>query len=127
MNNIEIQIVNFADITLLQSICRQTFIETFANQNSPEDIQIYLNVNLSTAKLKDELNNSNSAFYFAICDNYAVAYLKLNIAQAKIKEKETIEIERIYVIKEFQRRKIGQFLIEFAINTAKEKGMGYIG
>src|SRR5690606_6346781 len=78
MDRIEISKVTSADISRLQAICRQTFAETFAAYNTSDDMQMYFDNNLSTDKLKDELSDPNSEFYFALLDNKAIGYLKIN-------------------------------------------------
>lgn len=52
-----------------------------------------------------------------------VGYLKINFghSQTEIKKKNTLEIERIYVLKEFHGKKVGQLHYEKAITIAKQK------
>ena len=47
---------------------------------------------------------TNSEFYFAKFNNETVGYLKLNYnqAQSDLKEKKGMELERIYVLQDFQ-------------------------
>jgi hypothetical protein len=123
MPKIEIKKVNVADLLELQIISRQTFIETFADQNTMEDMQKYVDTNLSEDKLKRELYDTNSEFYFTISDNKVLGYLKINFGQAQteLKNKSSLEIERIYVLKAFHGKNIGQILFDKAINIAKQK------
>ena len=103
MKNIDIQKVILSDIDQLQKIGRQTFSETFSGDNSEEDMKKYLDENFSTEKLTDELNNKNSEFYFAKLENTVIGYLKLNFgeSQTELKDNKALEIERIYVPKEY--------------------------
>lgn len=128
MDNIEIKKVKLADIADLQAISRQTFFETFAEQNTAEDMQNYLINNLSVEKLKNELTNTHSEFYFAIHNNKVIGYLKINSAQVQteLKNKSSLEIERIYVLKEFQGKKAGQFLFDKAIEIARQTNSDYV-
>lgn len=128
MNDIEIKKVNLADIADLQTISKQTFFETFADQNTAYDMQKYFDINLSADKLKKELAELNSEFYFAMLDNKVIGYLKINFGQKHIelKDKTTLEIERIYVLKDFQGKKIGQFLYDKAIYIAKQTKANYV-
>lgn len=75
-----------------------------------------------------ELNDKNAEFYFATLDNNVIGYLKLNFGQSQteLKDDKAVEIERIYVIKEFHGKKVGQVLYEKAINIAKQKNADYI-
>lgn len=128
MPNISIRSINSADLILLQKISKQTFSETFLPFNSPENINSYLENELSVKKLSNELANKNSTFYFAEVDTTPVGYLKINAldAQTEIKEGNALEIERIYVLKEFHGAKVGQKLFEKAMELAIQKSVDYI-
>ena len=128
MTNIEIVKANLNDLENLQIISKITFFETFSAVNKAEDMAKYLNENLSLDKLNIELSDSNSVFYVAISKNKTIGYLKLNFgaAQTELKNEQSLEIERIYVLKEFQGKNIGQLLYDKAIQIAKEKNVNYV-
>jgi ribosomal protein S18 acetylase RimI-like enzyme len=107
---------------------RQTFFESFADQNTAEDMQKYLDNNLSIDKLKNELADKNSEFYFATLDNKVIGYLKINFGQAQteLKDKSSLEIERIYVLKDFHGKNVGQVLCNKAIDIAKQTKSDYV-
>lgn len=128
MDDIEIKKVKLADIADLQVIGRQTFFETFADHNTADDMQKYLDNNLSTDKLQNELTDKNSEFYFATLDNKVIGYLKINFGQAQteLKDKSSLEIERIYVLKDFHGKKVGQVLYDKAIDIAKQTNAEYV-
>ena len=120
--------VRLNEIDKLQAISRKTFGETFADRNTAENMNKYLNEELSIAKLTAELNNPDSEFYFALLNTEPIGYLKLNRGQAQsdIKDGGSLEIERIYVSKEFHGKKVGQALYEKAIEIAKNIGVEYV-
>src|SRR5690606_3301717 len=82
----------------------------------------------STEKLKSELTDPNAEFYFAELDDKVIGYLKVNFGQSQteIKDENALEIERIYVLKEFHGKKVGQMLYDKAIEIANEKDAEYI-
>jgi ribosomal protein S18 acetylase RimI-like enzyme len=57
-----------------------------------------------------------------------VGYLKLNFGQSQteLKDSKALEIERIYVLKEFQGKNIGQLLYEKAIQIANQNNAEYV-
>lgn len=55
MENIVITRVTESELPVLQAISRKTFSETFAEENSVEDLQMYLEQNLSLDQLRKEL------------------------------------------------------------------------
>jgi ribosomal protein S18 acetylase RimI-like enzyme len=128
MEGIDIKRVSEEDISQLQSIGRQTFFETFSAQNDPENMRRYLDESFNADKLKSELRDPNSELYFAFADNNVVGYLKVNFGQAQteLKDDNSTEIERIYVLKEFHGKKVGQILYEKALNIAKQRKADYV-
>ena len=128
MHPITIQKLTGKDLEQLQKISRQTFLETFSGGNTEENMKKYLEESFSFEKLAAEINDRNSEFYFAIFNNTPVGYLKLNFgsSQTELKDNNAIELERIYVLKEFQGKNVGQLLYEQAMQVAKEKNASYI-
>ncbi|KMK51862.1 GNAT family acetyltransferase [[Actinobacillus] muris] len=124
----QIRPLNQHDLPALQAISRQTFHDTFADSNSAEDMQSYLAQHFSAEQLGKELSNLNTYFYFAEQQGEPIGYLKLNLGEAQT-ERQTdnaVEIERIYVLKEWQGKGIGQTLYEFAVQQAKARTVDFI-
>ncbi|MDX6183304.1 GNAT family N-acetyltransferase [Flavobacterium sp. Fl-77] len=128
METIVIKKIGLSELEKLQKIGKQTFSETFAAINSEENMKQYLTEKFSLEKLTDELTNSNSEFYFALLEEKIVGYLKVNFAaaQTELKDKNALEIERIYVLKEHKGNKIGQLLYEKALQVAQKSSLKYI-
>lgn len=128
MEKIGIKKVTLNDIGQLQQIGRKTFYETFSTGNTEENMTKYLNEGFSTEKLTVELNDKNAEFYFATLDNTVIGYLKINFGQSQteLQDDKALEIERIYVLKEFHGKKVGQVIYEKAIEIAKQKNADYV-
>jgi len=128
MKSIDIKKVTLNNIDQLQHISRQTFYETFSAGNSEQNITKYLNEGFSIEKLTAELSDNNSEFYFAVLDNNVIGYLKLNFGQSQteLQDEKALEIERIYVLKEFHGKKVGQLLYDKAIQIARQKNADYV-
>ena len=128
MENIDIEKITINDIDQLQQIGRQTFFETFSESNTTENMKSYLENDFSADKIKSELNDENAEFYFAKIDKKIIGYLKLNFGQSQteLKDDKALEIERIYVLKEFHGKKVGQILYDKAIEIAKLKKADYV-
>jgi len=122
MNTVKIVQAGYAEVQDLQNIGRQTFTETFAEHNSAQNLADYLEESFATTKLTKELNNPESNFYFAYVGNVLAGYLKINFgdAQTEAIDPSALEIERIYVLKEFQGQKVGQALFQKALDVAAE-------
>lgn len=128
MDTIQITRAWIKDIEKLQTIGRQTFYETFAEGNTEENMKKYLEEGFSDQKLNNELNDMNSQFYLATIGTQLIGYLKINFGQAQteLKDRTSLEIERIYVLKEFHGQKVGQLLYNKAIEIAKQAKSNYV-
>ncbi|MDF1549322.1 MAG: GNAT family N-acetyltransferase [Bacteroidales bacterium] len=126
--NITIIKITSADLPELVKISRKTYFETFHLVNSAENMDLYLNSAFNEKQLAAELKEINSEFYFAFYKSDIAGYLKINFdsAQTDVNDPDALELERIYVLKDFQGFKVGKELLEFTINIAKDKKKKYL-
>lgn len=120
--------LNLEHLEKLKQISRQTFFEAFSSQNSEEDMRSYLDFAFSDEKLSTELKETQSEFYFAKYREEIIGYLKINFgsAQTDIKDQHAIELERIYLLNNFQGKGIGKMLLNLAIRIANDHKMKYL-
>lgn len=106
----------------LQEISYITFDETFRAQNKPENMEAYLTQAFTEEKIKKELSEENSQFFFIYAGDRRAGYLKINVGDAQTEEmgNEALEIERIYILKAFQNRGLGRILFDKAMDIADE-------
>ncbi len=128
MNTIKIDDVKLEEVQDLQKIGRTTFSETFSSTNTENDMKKYLDESFSIQKITEELSNKSSKFYFAKDGEVIIGYLKVNFegAQTELKDNKALEIERIYVLKEYHGKRVGQLLYEKAIQIAKQENTDYV-
>ena len=128
MNAIEIRKATISDLEIIQEISKQTFIETFAEVNTVENMEKYIRENSNATQLTSEINNRESLVYLATIDTQLIGYLKLNFgnAQTEIHNLQSMEIQRIYVLKAFHGKKIGQVLLNEAIKIGQQSGVDSI-
>ncbi len=126
--SLNIRKANIFDVEAIQQIGKQTFMETFAADNTRENMTNYLNMAFSIEKIRDELRNKYSEFYLAILGEIIIGYLKINLENAQTEKKlsNSLEIERIYVLKEFQRKEFGQKLYSKALEIAIAESFKYV-
>ena len=110
------------DIKALQAIAKQTFTETFGSQNTAEDLAKFLNEEYDFDKLKAEVENPESFYYFYYFEDELAGYLKLNVgaAQTESDYPEALEIQRIYVLQKYQGKRIGLAMMQQALVIAEE-------
>lgn len=120
---LEIQItqVNEEEIALLRDLAIQTFVDAFASQNTAQNMLTYTDHAFSMDRIAAQFHDPGTAFYFARRDNQVIGYLQLNRGDAQTDSRlnNALEIERIYVVREFQGSGLGAQLIEFALESAK--------
>ena len=128
MDKIEIKKITLSDINKLQSISRQTFFETFSTGNNEGNMTKYLDEGFSLEKLTAELKDKNTEFYIATLNDNVIGYLKLNFGQSQteLQDDKALEIERIYVLREFHGKNVGQLLYGQAIEIARQKNADYV-
>lgn len=117
-----------SNIQQLAAISKHTFCEAFEALNNPADFKAYISKAFSLEQLSKELENENSFFYFARGKQGVLGYFKLNVldAQSDINDPMAAELERIYVLSEFQGRNIGQRMLYDAITIARELNKSYL-
>jgi diamine N-acetyltransferase len=119
---IRIGICTIEQVCELQEISYETFNETFKAQNSPENMNAYLNKAFNREQLESELSIADSQFLFIYVDNQVAGYMKVNIndAQSEKMGEESLEIERVYIKKAFQKHGLGKVMLQKAIEMATE-------
>ena len=116
------------ELHFLVEISKTTFITAFEADNNPKDFNAYIEEAFSSKQIKEELLNPNSTFYFVYKENSLVGYLKLNIGDAQNEqfEKKGMELERIYVLQEYQGQQIGKQMLDKAIIFARKKRVEFL-
>ncbi|MES2265778.1 MAG: GNAT family N-acetyltransferase [Bacteroidota bacterium] len=127
-HNIQIKAVSIDDAATLLELSRKTFFDAFLPTNSLEAMEAYAAKAFTPEKFEQELNNPNSNFFFALVDGIIAGFIKLNYntAQTELQDPEALEVERIYLLNDFQGREVGKQLMDFAIQTAVDKKLKFI-
>lgn len=116
------------ELVTLQKISYATYQAAFASMCAEDDMNAYLETSFRMERLKKELANKSSWFYLLYQDHRLVGYLKLNEgeAQTEFLDRESLEVERIYVIGDFQGQGMGRRMLQKAVDTAQERGKSYL-
>ena len=103
MDDIFLKKCTEADVDILRRLLSKTFSETFAHMNTPENMELYMSQAFARERILEELENQDSAFYLLYRDGSPAGCLKVNeaAAQTEIGDPHSLEVERIYVAKEF--------------------------
>lgn len=116
------------DMEKIRKIGIDTITETFAMSNEDENTEMYLNESFNPEKILKELNDPDSEFYLAELNEKVIGYLKINFAKAQtdVHDINSLEIERIYVLKNFHGKGIGKRLFDKALDIAIKNRFDYI-
>ena len=128
MQGVRIEKVLAEEIELLQKFSWQTFNDSSSEFNTEENMLKTFNKDFSLEQITTEFYDRNSQFYFAKEKGNVIGYLKLNFgeAQTELKEASGMEIERIYVLKNYHGKAIGKILCEKAFSIAVELKLEYL-
>ncbi|MFB7138725.1 GNAT family N-acetyltransferase [Gottfriedia sp. NPDC056225] len=120
--SIQVKKCSYEDSQLLQEIGFETFNETFKDQNTKANMIAYLEKAFNLKQVKKELSNTYSKFFFVYFNDAIAGYLKINtsVAQSEEMGEETLEIERIYIKKNYQKLGLGKYLFNKASEIALE-------
>ncbi len=107
----------------LRELAVLIFERTFAHTVSAEQMQDYLNNNLSIEQFNFELQHPESYFYLIEYQGKWIAYIKLNsgAAQTEIRPEGQLEIQRFYVHPDFHGKGIAQQMMRFCESIARQQ------
>ncbi len=116
------------NLDVLLEISRSTFIDAFKHLNDPKDFETYMEKAFDHEKIENEMQLSEVSYYLVYNDEVPVAYFKLNSAKAQtdIADPASLELERIYVRKEYQGLKIGKWMLDQIIELARNARVNYL-
>ena len=122
--HVSIRPLETADLRTLQKLSVETFVDTFIDSNTADDLASCMDLLYNTEKLASELAAKHSYFYFVEVEGQVAGYLKLNTRyeQTEGQRDDSLEIERLYILPRFKGLHLGSKLIKFALDLAKEKG-----
>jgi ribosomal protein S18 acetylase RimI-like enzyme len=111
------------DIDVVQQLSIVTFSDTYAEYNTQADMQLYIAQHFNREVLLSELNSEENFFFLAMFSHEPAGYIKLktNNELPQLKNKKSIELERIYVVKHFQGTGLGNRLIQYGVEFSQSK------
>ena len=121
---IEIKPAGRPEADLIADIARKTFMETYGEMNTPENMEVYLNSQFSDEKLLEELQHPRTRFFLAYLDGIPAAFTKVRDDRKakKLEEIKAIEFQRIYVLQEYQGFSLGKAMLDMIKELAREDG-----
>lgn len=124
MNDVTIRRGTVEDAGLLSELAARTFSETFAADNTPEDLAEYIATSFNVTRLTAELEDPASTFLIAEIDGSAAGYARLHDGEPEkcIEGENPVELVRLYVLREWLGRGVGEQLMRACLETARQAG-----
>lgn len=106
----------------LRTISLATFTQSFYHLNSPEDFDHYVSNAFAKDKLKEEIENPLTHFYFVYRETELIGYFKINldIDAYEQPDQESMELQRIYVNQDRQSAGTGQEILNFIFKLGRD-------
>lgn len=112
------------DAALISGLGAKSFFEAFGEHNKQEDLEIYIAEKFSMEQIKEEISDPLASFFVAYYESEPAGYAKLiksNLPE-QIKDKNAVEMQRMYVLEKFYGMKIGRELMLYTLEFAFTKG-----
>ncbi|MFN8345180.1 MAG: GNAT family N-acetyltransferase [Spirosomataceae bacterium] len=117
-----------SDAPPLRDLMEQTFADTYAQFNTPENMQHYVASHFGLAQVEAELQDDKIQYLIMSFQGRLIGFAKLNkdrIAEG-LEGQKAAEIERIYVTKAQQGQKLGAKLMHACLSWAQNAGYNLI-
>src|SRR4030095_16658034 len=117
---IKIRPAGINDSEIIADVGSRSFQDAFGMRNSPEDMQKYLSEKFSLENIIKEISDVNAKFFIAYFNEIPAGYLKLvkSDVPEEIKSRNSLELQRIYVLKQYYDKKVGKELMQLCFDYA---------
>lgn len=110
---VEIKRAVESEAKMLALLGQVTFREAFGKYFLKQDLQDYFAESFSVEKISKELRGKNNIFWLALAEELPVGYAKF---------KKPSELEKLYILQEFEGNRIGEMLQNEVIAEVKKTG-----
>ncbi len=125
---LSIRRAKISDLEVLCGLGKQTFAETFADTNTPENLTAYLDEAFHPDRLAAELAEPNSYFFLAMVNQCPVGYCKVNLgpAQTEPMGSDWAELQRLYILGSAKGQGIGSRFLRVAEDLVSAQNISKI-
>ena len=130
MPELLIRIATEKDAELLADLSRRTFYDSFAQQNTAENMDLFMNTQFTREQLIEEVGVPGNTFLLAYLDDELAGYVRLcenqppsELAAAAAP---AIELVRIYSEQHTIGKGVGKALMQYCLQLARDKNKEWI-
>jgi len=112
------------DIDLLVTLGRQTFYDTFHEQNTAADMQLYLSVNFTKEVITAALQNPLTSYWLLKEADTVIGYCRLSKTNHSsfAHNISATEIEQFYIAVNYKGKGYGSYFMQYILQTIKAAG-----
>ena len=111
------------DITDLKKICIDAYSKNFHSHWNDGGLEWYLNNEFSTERLKSDLKDKKTKYYFIEHDHKSVGFIKIrDNSMTNLHIENAVELEKIYILPEYKGLGIGKLAMNEIIKKTEERG-----
>jgi len=112
-----------ADADMLSELGAKTFFDTFAKDNTAENMAAHLRKSFSAEIQLAELSNPDNLFIIIEDEGHPIGYAQLILGskEATLAGTKPLEIRRIYATQEYLGKGVGKALMQAAIQEARQR------
>ena len=112
-NDFLIRVAEPKDAIELREVCAGTFYDTFVGTCTQEDMKNYLEKTFPYSRIMEEINSPHANVYLVVLKEKICGYAKMGSQIiSELKDRKAIEIERLYVLKEYIGKGLGRQLMK---------------
>jgi diamine N-acetyltransferase len=136
MDEITIRLSTFEDIAQMRDLAIKSYLDTFAESNTPENMETFLKDSYSLKKMQEEFFEAGAVLYLAYkkglgsepTSEKMVGFLRLRINEEAADKlgNNSIELHRLYIHPDFKGMGIGNKLMEAALTYATQNKFDWI-
>ena len=128
MDTIQIKLATTADAELIADMSRDSFLATFAPQNTRENIEKYMNIQFTKELLMAEVGAVDNIFLLACSNHEPAGYVRLNENSFEVGSdaQNPIEIARFYAMPSQIGKGVGKAMMHHCIALGADMGKDVI-
>jgi len=127
MYSISIVPASLNDAALIAQISRETFYDTYAADNTKEDMDLYLSTKFADEQIVAEIEDPLNVFLLAYVGDTLAGYIKLkDSTHASLGEDPAMEIARFYARKNFHGKGVGKAMMQACVAHAQSLGKQWL-
>jgi ribosomal protein S18 acetylase RimI-like enzyme len=109
--------------SIIKEIGVQSFIESHGHSASEEDINTFLRSSFDIDVIQRELSDAGNVYHIIFYEGMPAGYskIKYNQPNPSIDETNITKMERLYLLKQFYGKGLGEKLMNFNINIAQNE------